>query len=230
ENIASLSSQSTDEEVFNAGNRLIDLENKTWNEFNALSDEEKTKLIKKGMQKNININMGMFGIPRDTPDEEIAKKLTETFLLIEKASKEIAGRLSTYGYKLVEETDPNYLDHLSFKTTSKYDSKREWYDQCSSDYYCDTDHEIKINAIKLENQLYINVRIVAGDEYRLHVPISNTFTLKGRNDGKELHCTVSNVHDGKLTLTTTGAVTGTYEMRFEESNSGIIDILSILRQ
>ena len=223
-----LSPQSTDEEIFNAGNRLIGLENKTWNEFNALSDEEKTKFIKKGMQKSINLYMGMLGIPRNTPDEEIAKKLTETFLLNEKASKEIAGRLSTYGYKLVEETDPNYLDHLSFKTTSKYDSKREWYDQCSSKYYCDTNHEIEMSAKKLENQLSIDVGIGAGNEYRLHVPISNTFTLENRYNGEKLHCTVSNVHDGKLTLSTTGAVTGTYEMTFKEANSGIIDILGML--
>ncbi|MGP1521466.1 MAG: immunoglobulin-like domain-containing protein, partial [Treponema sp.] len=220
ENIASLSSQSTDEEVFNACKKLSFLKNfqGSWNEFKALSDTEKSKLIKEDFQLAKEFYAERSNISKDTSDEEFFKKLVEDFLSRSKFNRDRYIPVRIYKYQLEEENESErYLDNLNFRAHVDYDSSKEWYEQyghyqCKSSIYTNIHAWTSNDANKLSIIVSIEMKEFLEEK---GVPISNTFTLKGRKDGKELHCTISNVHDGELTLSTTGAVTGTYEMRFE---------------
>ncbi|MGP1438389.1 MAG: hypothetical protein ACTTKH_04895, partial [Treponema sp.] len=217
-------SSKTDEQIFDSLKHgdLYDKYQGSWAEFNALSNDQKTKVIKDGLESSKEYYVKNFGVPKDTPDAEFAKKTKEILLAQEKGGKEFLGAAYSYEYEIADSTDPNYLDKLKLETVSMYDSKREWYSQKGNyTYDAGSDKYIKLFVAKLSEKLSITIQdnIMGFRRFRGECPISTTFTLTKTRGSETLNCTVSDIQqDGKLTLTTTGGFTGTYNMSFMGSS------------
>ena len=124
------------------------------------------------------------------------------------------GKVRLYSYELQEQaTNEEYLDYLRFYATSLYDSKKGWYDQYG-EYDCDANSKIHMNVRMMGNKIRVGLSLSGGESLQSEVPISDTFKLIKEPSGEILNCTISNVNNGHLTLSTTGADTGTYEMSF----------------
>ncbi|MGP1437692.1 MAG: hypothetical protein ACTTKH_01305 [Treponema sp.] len=208
----------TDEELFGKVRSLFGNYAGSWDNFNALSSEEKTKLIKNAL-KSIREHYleDHVGISCDAPDAELATKLQELLLLKEKYKLDILGELLAYSYELKEElVEPKYIDNFSFNTVAKYDNQKEWHNQ-NGVYIWEFGEEIVMSSNKRLNALYVNVEIKRKLwSEKFSYPMPNMFTLKGnRKEWKDLNCTISDIEEnGRLTLKTRGGEDGLYGMKF----------------
>ncbi|MGP1438106.1 MAG: immunoglobulin-like domain-containing protein [Treponema sp.] len=189
-----------------------------WDDFNKLTTEEKSQIIKGALERQKQFYINLFNIPKNTADNEMFKKIKETILLGEKAKVDFSCEPWLYGYKLEEVSSSNYPDNLKFEAKAMYDSKKEWYSQNGKYQHDGAQGKIYLSSMKIANQLKVRVETwqVMPLEFEDVCPISMTFTLKEKNGGsKTLNCTISNIQQsGKLTLSTTGGFTGSYEMNF----------------
>ena len=186
----------------------------TFAEFNALSDAERTKIIKDGLN---NIKLGYcieWNIPKDTADEELISKILEKVTLQVRMDVE----------KVSQEWKCNYRLDYGIHIIVAYDSNKRWCEQFG--FYNNEHKQGERQVSCLFDKISTDEIMIQLDTWKDNndhpmfrgkclISQSNSFTLKNTKDeSKELQCSVTDVKDGEFTLTTTGSITGTFKMKF----------------
>ncbi|MGP1438401.1 MAG: immunoglobulin-like domain-containing protein [Treponema sp.] len=215
--------ESTEEEKIFKNAKQFPLNNYTGSlaEFKALSDAERTNIIKEALNKQKEGYSKGLGISKDLSDEQfleaLKKNVISGFLAFESKFEE-----GLYKYNIISKTsDPNYPDNLSFDATSIYDSQKKWYEQKGSYNYKDGNNNFSFTFGRFDDKLKVWLEIASSQnrgKFDSIVPISsaNSFTFKYQD--KTLNCAISNALDGKFTVTMTGAFSGTHEAVFQGTN------------
>lgn len=187
----------------------------TFAEFNALNDAEKTKFIKEILNNLKKDLCGEFDIPKDIADGELVEKLIKKVTHNLKITVNNAKQSWKCRYMLG-------IESITIETI--YDKEKKWYEQMGGyDFYNTATHEnVNIYCFKINvNEVEITLNIQkpnAGTSFfkgKCLISQSASFTLKNKDDEtKEVHCTVTNAEDGKLTISTKGSIEETFEMNF----------------
>lgn len=214
----------TDEELFNGFKHDLGYTG-TLSEFNALPSDQRTKIVKKTLNGIKESNCRAYGIPKDTPDRDLVERLLEKItqhikLLIENADREY-----TYSYDFGEDF---------FNATTFYDNTKKWFEQIGS-YTSDdsTGRYVHITYAKINNaEVGVNLHTALNNNHENFRGKCNTsqyhsFNLNAEEDSsKILQCGISNDNNnGKFSLTTTGAFSGTFQMEFHGDE--LTDILRL---
>ena len=190
----------------------------TFAEFSSLSDAERTKIIKEVLNNMKKEFCDALGISKDTADEELVEKLMEKVIIDLKIAVNNARQSWKCRYMLG-------IESITIETI--YDKEKKWYEQKGEEmqdyasYNTATRENVNIYCFKInENEVEITLNIqkpnvTTSFAGKCLISQSASFTLKNKDDeSKEVHCTVTNAKDGKLTLTTKGSIEATFEMNF----------------
>ncbi|MGP1437900.1 MAG: hypothetical protein ACTTKH_02370 [Treponema sp.] len=183
----------------------------TFAEFNALNDAERTKIIK-DVLNNFKLHVSKeFNILENTPDEKFAE------ILLEKTKQAIRARVEKYA----QEWKYSYkVEHDGKELSARviYDNTKKWCEQIG-EYQNNSGGRISFEKLN-DNEVKINIFIQKNNAYykflgECLIAQSNSFTLKNDKDAsKELQCAIIDAKDGKITLTTAGALDETFNMEF----------------
>ena len=190
----------------------------TFADFNALSDAERTKIIKDGLN---DLKLGYcigFNIPKDTADEELISKSLE---------KRTQG-LQMDVEMVSQEWKCNYRLYSRIDIQVAYDNNKRWCEQFG--FYNNEHKQGERQVSCLFDKISTDEIMIQLDTWKDNndhpmfrgkclISQSNSFTLKNTKDeSKELQCSVTDVKDGEFTLSTTGSITGTFKMKFNGKN------------
>lgn len=216
----------TDEEIFDIFKRDL-YYNGSLEGFNALTDAERTKLVKDYLKIVKESYCAAYSVPVDTPDNMVREKIIEKATEITKKYIKSKGGEFTYKYE---------ARHDYFNAKVLYDENKKWFEQegeYSNNKKQSGDRFIIISfgtGINTEVNIYLHSNkdgVYTHFNGTISISQPNSFTLtEERNDSIKLQCAITNLNNGKFTLVTINAFEGTFEMEFSGTN---IETLSDLR-
>jgi hypothetical protein len=207
----------TDEEIFNRL-KTSALRNYTgtFADFNALSDAERTKVVKEALNAFKEMYCVSVGISKDTPDEALVEKLAEKLTERDRKEVEYAGQEFKYSYR-IESGGTN------FEAKMAYDNSKKWCEQNGrySNSYTTGQRYVGISLRKISDvEISIDLQ-TKQNENRAYfrgdclISQSDSFNLDNTEDASiKLQCAVIDAKDGEFNLTTTGGFNGTFKMEF----------------
>lgn len=207
----------TDEEIFNKlKTGSLGKYSGTFADFNALSDAERTKVIREALNVYKEMYCVSVGISKDTPDEALVEKLAEKLTERNRKEVEYAGQEFKYSYR-IESGGTN------FEAKIAYDNSKKWCEQNGryNNSYTTGQRYVGISLRKISDvEISIDLQ-TKQNENRAYfrgnclISQSDSFNLDDTEDSSvKLQCAVIDAKDGEFNLTTTGYFNGTFKMEF----------------
>ena len=182
----------------------------TYASFMMLSDSERTKMVKIGLERSEKICRAKYNIPKNIPHNEFLNIVIEKQILILKLKMEKPNREWKYSYRATKD---------DFDAEIIYDNDRAWHEQWGI-YDCSGNEDVRIRVEKTsESDLAISLSIRTSNGNADYEGVCKTsqassFSLKDVWQSTELQCEIINAKDGKLAITTTGSIEGTFTLDF----------------